>query len=66
MANTQPLSDLKKQNYLQEASREAQTIHPERTPGTLTCPINGTLMQDPVVTPEGFVYEKKAIIKKPE
>ncbi|MFJ1267733.1 U-box domain-containing protein [Legionella lytica] len=48
--------------YLQEASQEAQSTHPENAPAMLLCPISGDFMKKPVITPEGKVYDEEFIL----
>ncbi len=60
-----PKSDLMpyKANYFQEAAKEAKATHPEELPSMLICPISGDFMEQPVITPQGKVYDKKFILK---
>ena len=51
-----------KDKYSLEAAQEAKVTHPEVAPTMLICPISGDFMKEPVITPEGKVYDKKFIL----
>ncbi|MFO3017088.1 Dot/Icm T4SS effector E3 ubiquitin ligase LubX/LegU2 [Legionella pneumophila serogroup 1] len=63
MATRNPFDIDHKSKYLREAALEANLFHPETTPTMLTCPIDSGFLKDPVITPEGFVYNKSSILK---
>jgi len=53
----------KKKNWLLTAISESTSAHPDNPPHSLCCPISLDLIVDPVITPEGFVYDRKNILK---
>lgn len=63
MATRNPFDIDLKSKYLREAALKANLSHPETTPTMLTCPIDSGFLKDPVITPEGFVYNKSSILK---
>ncbi len=58
-----PQLDAKHEKILAAARKEATACHPEKIPYSLTCPISGGLIEEPVITPGGFVYNKNDIIR---
>lgn len=63
MSSNNPFDTDPKAKYHIEAALEAQSTHPDRSPTLLICPIGQVLMQEPVITNEGFVYDKELILK---
>lgn len=53
----------RKDKYLKEALLESETCHLENNPLSLICPISRDFMLNPVITPDGFVYDKAFIVK---
>ena len=62
MASNNPFTTDLKARYLRNAANEARLAHPGKTPASLICPISRGLMQVPMITPEGFVYDKEWIV----
>lgn len=52
-----------KETYLAEATQEAKLAHPQESPSLLLCPISGDFMKNPVITPDGNVYDEASILK---
>lgn len=52
-----PLDPLKNK-VIKVASEEAYIVHPDKKPLSLYCPISLELMTNPMITPEGFVYDE--------
>ena len=71
-ASTTRRALLQLQNRVDELEREKERVIAElkaakaqtaNVPSQFVCPITGDVMQDPVVTSDGFSYERKAIEK---
>lgn len=60
--NSATLAALKKK-YLKEVLQEIGFTHPAVSPISLLCPISGTFMRDPIITPDGRAYDKEFIEK---
>ncbi len=58
--NSATLAELKRK-YLEEVTQEKASTHPADSPNSLLCPLSGTFMKNPVITPDGKVYEKNFI-----
>jgi E3 ubiquitin-protein ligase LubX len=58
--NSATLAELKRK-YLEEVAQEKASTHPADSPTSLLCPLSGTFMKNPVITPDGKVYEKNFI-----
>lgn len=55
--------ELKKRERLADAMHAAHTAHPEDSPAPLICSISFGLLHDPIITPQGHVYERTIILK---
>src|SRR5437016_2032282 len=65
MFNWQPNEiELQKLAYISKAKAELSEIHPEKTPSLLLSLFSQDLIQYPVISNKGRVYEKTSLLKK--
>ncbi len=57
------LKNTRKEQRLSDARSEANACHPKISPPSLICSISLSLLREPVITPEGFIYEKSYILE---
>ena len=51
------------QNHNQHSTETKVSVNPSIIPSYFFCPLTGSIMKDPVITPDGNTYERRAILR---